>query len=184
MSEKQLASLLAHSRESNLIVKSCLKSALIHLSSEMDFDQISITKLCNRAGVSRMAFYRNYQTIQDVVAEIIQDMNQQIIDRIGSPFQMGMDRNWYVLVFEKIKQQKKEWSLLFIDSFQKEWIKSMYHFSQQDHDEGDDKKYLKIIWSGGFENIVTSWLKNGMKESCEQMADYCCRYLPSVLVQN
>lgn len=181
MNEKQIAGLLAHSKESNQIVKQCLKQAMIHLAAEMDYREITVTKLCKRAGVSRMAFYRNYQVTNDVIYQIANDLNDEVIHSIGSPFRQTTTKEWYQKVFDKIAQHKDEMNLMFTESFQNEWMKIVNNYAVHDEGFAKEKKYQRIMWSGGFENVVFYWLNNGMKETSEEMAQYCIQYLPHML---
>lgn len=58
-------------RQAKLVTKSCLQTALIKLLNKKDINEISVSELTRRAGVSRTAFYSNYQTVDDVLAEMI-----------------------------------------------------------------------------------------------------------------
>ncbi|MCR4955646.1 MAG: TetR family transcriptional regulator C-terminal domain-containing protein, partial [Lachnospiraceae bacterium] len=44
-----------------------------------------------------------------------------------------------------------------------------------------EKTYQRLMWIGGFENVVAHWLKGGMKETPKEMAAYCIQYLPHML---
>ena len=54
----------------NIFVKECLFTALLILMQSKNFHEITVTELTKKAGVSRMAFYRNYETIEDIIIEI------------------------------------------------------------------------------------------------------------------
>ena len=45
--------------ESNRLAKECIVTALVELMKIKDYDAISITDIAKKAGVSRMAYYRN-----------------------------------------------------------------------------------------------------------------------------
>ena len=47
--------------------KDCLVQALMRLLQEKPLSSISITELAAEAGISRMTYYRNYQSIDDVL---------------------------------------------------------------------------------------------------------------------
>lgn len=173
-----------HSRESNEFVRECLKSALLKLADGRGFKSLSITELCNKAGVSRMAFYRNYSVINDVFNEIAYDLNNAVIEKIGSPFRVNTDRNWYLQAFKTIASNKEAMSIMFQESFQAEWMKRVNGFAVHDDNFSAEKKYQRLMWSGGFENVVAQWLNGGLKETPEEMADYCIKYLPHMLKDN
>jgi AcrR family transcriptional regulator len=46
--------------EINLLTKECILTALLRLMEEKPYSSISITDITTLAGVSRMAYYRNY----------------------------------------------------------------------------------------------------------------------------
>jgi len=50
-------------------VKECIYEAILKLMAIKDFNDITVTELAQRAGVSRMAFYRNYNIVQDVIID-------------------------------------------------------------------------------------------------------------------
>ena len=179
--EEQCAGLLRHSKENNEFTRKCLRDAMTQLAQEMDFKEITVTKLCDRAGVSRMAFYRNYQITSDVFYEIANEMNTLIIAAVGSPFRVSTTRDWYAGTFEFIRSHREEMSLMFQENFQAEWMKIVNGYAVHDDSFPAEKKYQRLMWSGGFENTISYWLNNGMQESPEEMADYCITYLPHLM---
>lgn len=180
-SDRQYDGLRRHSKESNEFTRECLKRAMTQLASETDYKEISVTKLCERAGVSRMAFYRNYQITNDVIYEIANEMNTRIIDAVGSPFRRTTDREWYVKTFQLIADHKEEMQLMFQENFQAQWMKIVNGFAVHDESFSQEKKFQRIMWSGGFENAVAHWLNTGLVATPEELADYCMKYLPHLL---
>ena len=57
--------------EANRITRECLRIALMKLMSEKDFSKITITELTSLAGVSRTAFYRNYNSKEEIIEETV-----------------------------------------------------------------------------------------------------------------
>ena len=58
MENDRYENLHRYSAESNALVRECLKSSLLTLMREKSYKDLSVTELCRKAGVSRMAFYR------------------------------------------------------------------------------------------------------------------------------
>lgn len=50
------------SRPANQFTKHCIMEALLQLMHTQEYDDISITDITKRAGVSRMSYYRNYNS--------------------------------------------------------------------------------------------------------------------------
>ena len=173
-----------HSKESNIFVKECLKAAMISLASDMDYADISVTRLCQKAGVSRMAFYRNYSITNDVIYEIAYDLNYAIVDLVGSPFRITTDHEWYEKTFALIGERRNEMTLMFQENFQYQWMRIVNGIAVHDDSFSTEKQFQRIMWAGGFENAVSYWLNSGLEESPSEMADYCIKYLPHLIKED
>ena len=168
------------SAESNALVRDCLKTALLELMKERSYKEVSVSELCRKAGVSRMAFYRNYQVVNDLFREAAEDLNGQIVQTLGSPFRKGTGREWYARAFQLVREHREEVAVMFREEFQFAWMQVVNGLAVHDESFPTEKKIQRLIWCGGFENILAFWLQNGMGESPEEMADYCVRYLPVI----
>ena len=107
MEEDRYGRLRWYSAESNSLVRDCLKGAPLTLIREKSYKDISVSELCRKAGVSRMAFYRNYGIIGDLFRETAEDLNGEIIRALGSPFRKGTDREWYRQAFCLIRRRQR-----------------------------------------------------------------------------
>lgn len=181
MNEDRYDSLRRHSAESNALAKSCLKTALLALMREKSYKDLSVSELCRKAGVSRMAFYRNYRVVNDLFEDAARDLNGEILRAVGSPFRAGTSNDWYEQAFRLTREHREEVAVMFRENFQFAWMKVVNSLALHDPDFPTEKKVQRLAWCGGFENIVSWWLNNGMRQSDEEMAAYCVRYLPVIV---
>ena len=179
--ERKYDELVKYSKENNEITKRALKDALIKLLHIHDFDSISISKLCDYAGVSRMSFYRNYSIIYDIFHEFAVELNTEIINNVGSPFRNGTDIHWYEKTFEMIASKKDDFLLLTQRQFQEEWKRVVNGLAIMTGNYSSEEYYQRLMWCGGFENVASIWINNGMKESIEEISLYYIKYLPHLL---
>ena len=101
-----------NNRESNRLTRECICMAMMYLMNEKPYDSISISEIAKRAGVSRTAFYRNYETKDDVIREIgkqVIDMLSEIVGKVRSNEDV---HNMLVEFFTLIEQQKDKIELL------------------------------------------------------------------------
>lgn len=61
----------------NQLARDCITSVLIQLVREKPLSAISVKELTERAGVSRMTFYRNYTATEDILISRIHDILTQ-----------------------------------------------------------------------------------------------------------
>ncbi|MFA9378290.1 MAG: TetR/AcrR family transcriptional regulator [Lachnotalea sp.] len=68
----------------NNITKESIFTSLMILMEQKNFKEITITEMTKKAGVSRMAFYRNYTVMEDIIIcyldELLQEYSMQILD--------------------------------------------------------------------------------------------------------
>ena len=179
--EDRYEGLRRHSAETNALVKSCLKTALFSLMKEKSSKELSVAGLCRRAGVSRMAFYRNYGVIDDLFREAAEDLSGEILRAAGSPFRRGTGQGWYEQAFRLTREHRDEVAVMLSEEFQFAWMKVINAMALHDPSFSAEKRIQRLIWCGGFENIVAHWLSHGMAEPPEEMAAYCVRYLPVIV---
>lgn len=67
--------------QSNQLARECIVTALIQLTEQKPFSAITVSELTQRAGVSRMTYYRNYTSKEDVfqkyMDEIVEEYRQE-----------------------------------------------------------------------------------------------------------
>ena len=83
----------------NSIVKESFTDALFNLMTKKDFNNITISELSKKAGVSRLSFYRNYNSKEDIIINYLDTTanlwwEEQIKDR-SSDVILGMFNHFY-----------------------------------------------------------------------------------------
>lgn len=58
----------------NELSKECIYSALLQLMEQMPYSEITVTDIAKRAGVSRMTYYRNYSSKDDILLQCVDEM--------------------------------------------------------------------------------------------------------------
>ncbi len=171
--ENRLSGLKKHSKELNRIVVESLKEALIDLMGKFPFDKISITALCKRAGVSRMAFYGNFSSKEDVIDSIVIDLCKELVKVSGTPVRNNTTLKWYEIFFAFIKEKSSVLKPIFKAGFENRYLMHLNGMVLSDENAPTKKKYQRLIWTGGIEKAVSYWLETGMKESIFDIAKYC-----------
>jgi len=90
-------------------VKQKLINAYLDLMYEKAYMDISITELAERAGVSRISFYRNYESFDDLTAEAYEYVSQMVSDFVQPIFNMSDPEN----ICRHVKQMPETLRLLY-----------------------------------------------------------------------
>ena len=182
--DERLSGLRRHSEELNKVVVESLQGALLQLISKKPYDSITVTELCKKAGVSRMAFYGNFEIKDEIIAKILYGLQSELFVRIGSPFRQAVTHTWYLERFNFAAEKAAILKSIFCDGYQGKYldlVNSMIlrHKDMQPHDS-----YQRLLWSGGIVNAVVYWLSNDMAETPEQMATFCDKCFSTFYQEN
>ncbi len=60
------------------LVGAYITDALLLLMRKKDYKDISITEICEKAGVTRMSFYRNFESKEDILKKWTTDVKNDI----------------------------------------------------------------------------------------------------------
>lgn len=175
---KNTSGLKKHSEEVNKVIIDSFIEALLLLMKEYQYEDISITMLCKKAGVSRMAFYGNFETKDDILKRIVLMINDMVVDEIGSPFKNNTDKEYYKKLFTIIDENRETLNLLFKAGFQYFYLERLNEIVI--HEESSNEVVLqRLTWNGAIVNTVFYWLNNN-NLSIDEIALYCSINLISV----
>jgi len=83
ISEKSLENLRKSNQESNFLTREAIETALLQLLEKKDMAKISISELVKRAGVSRAAFYRNYDSKEEILESVFKRSVHNIMEQLS-----------------------------------------------------------------------------------------------------
>lgn len=165
---------------SHKLVKECIYTALMLLMEKQDYEKITITDISRRAGVSRMAYYRVYQSKDDIIKTHMADVFDQIIDQAKKQ-EFSTEEEFFICFFSTVQQNTP----LFINALKanllefmwrkmKEYGIALFTAFYQPTADAVFLNYRVCFFTGGFLHITREWLETGMKESVETMAQISC----------
>lgn len=172
---------MSNKKESTTLVKKCIVDALLILMNEKEFDDISITEICNKAGVSRMAYYRNYYTKKDIIIEYLKDIAEDFKKESHS----WQERNEYTnknvirflfTYFKKYAYFIKTLRNANLSGLLQEYLNYYLENETNMFKRNDSyEKYHMYSYSGALYNVYMKWLDNNMEESIDDMAEIFCK---------
>ncbi len=164
---------------SNALVKECIVKALIELMNKKNFDEISITEICNKAGVSRMSYYRNYYTKKDILQFYLDDISKEFKTETHNliNFNIYTNKNVIKYLFTYFKKYS-----FFAKTLLKANLSGMLQETLNKYLEEETKiasrsayqKYHMYSYAGALYNVYIKWIENGMKESIDEISSYFC----------
>lgn len=163
-----------HAQNIKKDTKEWISLALLELLRTKQLSKLTISEVVKKAGVSRMAFYRNYESLEQVLKEYYEPKfadifnktafqhshEQKIADltsfflELSADFKMAIEGNYTELLYQIFK-----------------------HHIAQLYDEiipfpdwtGAKRSYWIDFMSAGVFEIWVMWIKNGQKETIEEI---------------
>ena len=165
-------------QQAKLITKACFQSALIQLLDKKDINDISVSELTRKAGVSRTAFYSHYQTVDDVLSEI-DDVLSEIIDEELTELNnsvweaINREEDCFPLI-QKIKDNYDMYSLLMKSNIENIAFFKLRDYVKRTYPSLDRKTYYMLVSAiGSLRNIILEWFTNSCDESVEVISSIC-----------
>ncbi len=157
------------------ITKESIVTALIRILKSKSFKDITITEITKIAGVSRMAFYRNYEGKEDIIAIYLDDM---VTDFYESFSDLKASSKYDILCrFFTFFEERKDFITTLMASgliyiFKEKLNSSLLDFFKgiEDKNKPEYGTYLAQFDAGGLYNVLIEWISKGSQESAETMA--------------
>ncbi|HIW22258.1 MAG TPA: TetR/AcrR family transcriptional regulator [Candidatus Dorea intestinavium] len=159
----------------NQLAKECLITALVQLLHEKKLSEISISELTKKAGVSRMTYYRNYVSKEDIIMKYL----AEIFTLYHQEFKQQSDHtNFYDMpnmlhCFQYFSAYKDFINTLFLSGLGDLFLSNLtkYILSLW-YKEGDSLThyYTLLAFAGSLCSIYLAWMKNDSSLPVEELA--------------
>lgn len=165
--------------------KEDIKEALIQLLSEEKFENISISKLCKRAGINRGTFYLHYEDKYQMIDSLKSDIVSQLssyslfeaenaypkklmiakfhILRANELLINALTRSHYIDFREAIREFMT--SIILSDKQET----ATQHFLEENFQI--PQKYALEIFLSSVEGVISLWIASGAQEEPEEITD-------------
>ena len=158
-----------------------LAHALMDLMEKKPLEEISITELTKRAGVSRMSYYRSFDSKQHILEEYLQTIIRRFRGEGEREGYLGKRHiyNQLVYCFRFFRHYSRfalclhnaNLSSILLDGLNG-YMKTYLLPKNADF----TKRYRAYACAGTLYNLYIQWLMDGMKQSEETMAEIAFRF--------
>ena len=146
-----------------------IKIALLQMMRRKRFQQISITELCQKAGVSRMSFYRSFGSKEEVLKKWCAEITDKFVAESGISYRDNPLREYFATLFTHVLKYREMTFLLRRDGLLwivKDDIDRVFFETYRDvYDE-----YKMHFITGGIFGAYRLWIENGLRETPEDLA--------------
>ena len=158
----------------NAYVVEHLTSSMLALLKEKPITEISISELCDMAGVGRTSFYRNYEEKADIVRAYIGHLFQDWMEQCKKTSDLSV-KETVRIVFSHFEANRDFYSLLNkrgLVYLLKDIILDLCGF--------DPERELAAAYSSAYVGFflygwIEVWFRRGMKDTTEELIAYLPR---------
>ncbi|QOS39132.1 TetR/AcrR family transcriptional regulator [Treponema rectale] len=175
--KKEITGLKLSNEEINRITKDSIQEALVYLLSKKDIDDISVTEIVNKAGVSRTAYYRNYQSKEDILKDFSMNVFNLIFSQLDREDFAKDPKNWYRFIFTQIKNNARIVKLV---------VKARLYTAEEFLPKSDltmlsiNEQYQIFAMESALVNLIQKWVEEDFVLSVEEMTELCFKLFPGV----
>jgi len=171
-------------REKGSSVKSKIVAALVELMKVKPYDRITITDITNEAHVSRMAYYRNYTSKEDILVKFMDEVGENIHKQLVDIEGKDRVRVYFTSLFTALGQHSDvgvsvlnaQRGELILRNINKQMLLT---FGKENMSR--TRQYRIYFIAGAFFNVFVQWIQNGCEETPRDMADIGCNMLAEEL---
>ena len=164
---------MAKHNEVNTLTRECILTALLRLMETEPYESISITDITNLAGVSRMAYYRNYKSKEDILLSHLEEAEERLVEEVGYG-KVDSLREIILYIFNYIQENAAVIQAIYNAGLNhllsKMLSQRILHYFPV-ASASKEGRYAVPFYAGAILSVSYLWFDNGMKESCEEMAD-------------
>ncbi len=168
-----------YSETQKRISKESLFTSLILLLETKEFNQINISEITKKAGVSRPAFYRNYQSKEAIIIDYLKELFDQLIFQIEQEkSQSKRERTHLFFIFFRTHRQmfqtfiKAKLSFLIYDVFL-EYMDLFFRTQTTKIAKSDiQQKYFTSYIASGLFSVLIQWIESNCQESEVAMTNF------------
>lgn len=167
------------SQKRRTLTKRLVKEAMLDMLMSKGIQDISVTELCNAAGINRTTFYNHYAGTFEVLAEI----ENEFLARLSSAdesanHELTLEEHIETLCL-RLQQDKETALLLLANNIDPQFSARLFNFEDRENlwRRADDlrsrseSELLAKFVCGGACTAICSWLKGGCVESPGQVAE-------------
>ena len=156
--------------QSEKYVDKYIIEALFSLMKKKDYNNISITEICEKAGTGRMSFYRNFNSKEDIIRQWITNTTNTFLKESDINYKNDSTKDYFIKLFTHLEKYKTEAMLIYkANSFnllKNEFDDKLINLHQEEY-----SNYKSYFLAGGIFNVYYFWLINGCKDSPHQVAE-------------
>lgn len=160
---------MARRNEAHDVVVESITGALLILMQKKPLNEINVSELCTKAGVSRVSFYRNFTSLEDILTKYLKKCTEDWWTEFSKKSEDDIRQSFWKELLNQYKMNTDLINLLKKNNIT--YIIKDHIFSccgpKPEHDE--KTAYICACLSGLIYGFVDEWIRRGMTDSAPEI---------------
>ena len=150
---------------------------------QKSYVDITVTDIVNTAQVARVSFYRNFNSISDVVDYITDELANEFIDKILPVLNSNDENKWREFLFDFINNALNNRGKIEAINLQNTAVlfshlnTKMQMYVNVNSNKTISDKYTSYVKACLINNVVKKWIDDGMVETPEEIINYLMSFI-------
>ena len=153
--------MMANNADAKAEARTCIKSALVSLLKTERYENIRMTDIIRKSGVSRMGVYNNYKSKAEIMLDVYQGPLKEVFASIGDSVYDNLE------MILQTTQRYREDILALVDAGLAYTFLDMMNARFEDA----SKSFYIPLWNGLLYNAMIEWVKSCSDEPADVAAD-------------
>lgn len=167
--------LLSQSRKTdrNRFTRMCIGEALISLMAQKPLEAIKISDIAKRAGISRMTYYKYYQTKVDILSDYLEEIVAEYRKQAASRKDVGQFHDYTHILFSlEFFDQYRHFLLTLVHANLYSIIINAINKYMAEHvlPQFEGSVYELYYYAGALLNLFLTWTDKEDKEPAQEIA--------------
>lgn len=155
---------MPRNHEAHRLVLESLTQALIQLMEQKPLREINISELCDRAGVSRVSFYRNFNSMEDILVRHLNRCTEQWWEAFSQKPSADFYREFWPSLLEEYRKNSRLIQLISNNNANSVLWEHISGCVTREASGDERDAYLRSALAGALYGMVTEWIRRGMED--------------------
>lgn len=155
---------MAKPNEAHVMVLESLSEALLQLMERKPLREINVSELCEKAGVSRVSFYRNYTSMEDILVRHLNRCTDQWWVEFSQKPTEEFYREFWPSLLEEYRKNGQLIRLIYENNANAVLWTHISGCVTREASGDERDAYLRSALAGTLYGLVNEWIRRGMGE--------------------
>lgn len=169
MEDTRILALKKANETSHRLTKEAIQDALFMLMKNKRYEDITITEIINKSGVSRAAFYKNFKSKEGIINDLL---HQLLSDSLQVMNYTNSFKDKAAFIYTVVALNKEKFKLLLDSGLESELLKKANSVTINDSMTFHQKMYT-LLWNGAIYNFYIEWIRTDNLGTLDELLEFC-----------